>query len=165
MENIYINLINKLVENNILNPKETIILFDGLYCNKVNIFLTNYYNLFKDRYEHVINSITKNINKDFQCISLIGLTFPETTQYYNSVNFWIGCTSSSIELISQINSNGLVLTPTNFRYTILQQCCYIQNRINQETIFTDPVVNNLFYVNTEELYEKAKNKIKFSCTL
>jgi hypothetical protein len=159
MEIIYANLINKLVENNILNPKETIILFEGLYCNKINSFLENYYNRFIDRYKYIANTITENINKDFECISLLELTFPEILRYYNSVNFWIGGTSSTIDLISQTNKNGIIFTPENFRYTIMQQCFYIQNRINHETIFTPTVVDDLFIANEEELYKKAETII------
>jgi HAD superfamily hydrolase (TIGR01509 family) len=50
IENIYIKLINDLVNKDILIPNETLILFDGLYSSDINEFLKNYYDNFKDKY-------------------------------------------------------------------------------------------------------------------
>jgi hypothetical protein len=161
MDNLYINLINKLVENNILNPNETIILFDGLYKNNSNLFLTSYYNSYKDNYIKIVNNIINNIDKNIKCKSLIGLKSHQILPYYNNVNFWIGTQSSTIEIIQQINKNGIVIMPDTLFYTIEQQCSYIEDRINHPNIF-GPFENDSFKIKFEELYNIVKKQINLS---
>ena len=161
VENVYINLISKLIENGILNPSETIILFDGLYRNNLNDFLTNFYNKFKDKYNNIVKTIIDNIHKDIECISLIGLPFSETLRYYNSINFWIGTQSSTIELISHTNINGLLITSKTLTHCAQQQCCYLQERINHDITLCDYInEHDLIVVNFHDLYNKVENNIK-----
>jgi hypothetical protein len=158
-DNVYIQLINKLVENNILKPNETIILFDGLYNNDNNLFLSNYYNNYKDKYINIIDNIIKNIDKNIECKSLIGLKFYEILPYYYNVNFWIGVQSSTIEIIQQINKNGVIIMPITLLYTIEQQCCYIEDRINHPKVISK-YENDLIIIDFNEFYNTVKNYIE-----
>jgi len=159
MDNLYINLINKLVESNILNPNETIILFDGLYKNTSNLFLTNYYNNYKDNYTTIIDNIIKNIDRNIECKSLIGLKSYEILPYYNNINFWIGTQSSTIEIMQQINKNGVIILPDTLLYTIEQQCCYIEDRIKHTNII-GKFENDLIIIDFYELYNIVEKQIK-----
>jgi hypothetical protein len=161
MDNIYIKLINKLVENNIFKPSETTILFDGLYNNNCNLFLTDYFNSFKDNYKNIIDNIISNIDKNIECKSLIGLKFTEIISYYNILDFWIGTQSSTIEIIQQINKNGVIILPDTLFYTIEQQCSYIEDRINHPNIF-GTFQNDSYLINFEELYNIVEKQIKLS---
>ena len=158
-DKIYIQIINKLVENNILKPNETVILFDGLYNNNVNLCLTNYYNKYKDNYTYIIDNIIKNIDKNFECKSLIGFHFNEILNYYNNINFWIGTQSSSTEIIQQINKNGVLIMSNTLKYTIEQQCCYIEDRINFPIVIGRSE-NDLIIIDFFELYNTIENNIK-----
>ena len=161
IENVYINIINKLVEENILIPNETTIIFDGLYCNNVNTFLESFYNKYKDKYINIVNKIISNISSEFECISLIGFKFEEVLKYYKCIDLWIGVQSSTIELINQTNENGIIIIPENLLYCIQQQCHYLQDRIKHKTYISkyipdlDLVVLNNFY----ELYDIVKDTI------
>jgi len=165
IEHIYIKLINDLVNKDILIPNETLILFDGLYSSDINEFLKNYYDKFKDKYENIINTITNNIHKDFECKSLIGLKFLDTLSYYKCIDCWIAPQSSAMELINQTNINGLIITPQNLKYCTQQQCYYLDNRIRHKVSFAkvlpekDLVLVNYIdiYINVENIILNIKN--------
>ena len=157
MDSIYIQLINKLVENNILNPNELLILFDGLY--KDDNIGTNYYDAFKEKYITVINNICNNIHKDIEYKSLIGLKFNEILSYYNNINYWIGQGGSCIEVLIQSNINGLIITPDYSMYGLNQQICYIQNRRKHSLIIGESVDIN-YKINFNELYNIVVEDIK-----
>lgn len=157
VENVYIQLINKLVEKNILIPNETLILFDGLYSNNCNELLKNYYDKYNSKYNNIINNIINNIHNEFECKSLIGSTFLETLRYYKSIDFWIAPQSSAMELINQTNENGLIITPENLKYCTQQQCYYIENRIRHcVSLATCCSVDDLIIVNWNDIYMKAE---------
>ena len=160
VENVYINLINTLIQNKILNPSETIILFDGLYKSNRNEFLKNYYDNNKDKYINIVNTIVDNIPKEIECKSLIGLEPTEVMRYYDAINFWIGIMSSSIDPISHTKKIGLIITPEAFTYCLRQQSSYIQNMTNHiyHVCSWDPY-EELTIVNWHELYNQVEQGI------
>jgi hypothetical protein len=159
MESIYILLINKLVENNILNPSELLILFDGFYNNGDINDKTSYYNIHKEKYITIINNISNNIHNDIECKSLIGLHFNEILPYYNNINYWIGTGSSSIEILIQSMVNGLIMTSENSLYGLQQQICYIQNRKKHSLVIGKSEESD-FTINFTELYHNVVEDIK-----
>lgn len=157
MDSIYIQLINKLVENNIINPNELLILFDGLYKNdNIN---TVYYDTFKEKYITVINNICNNIDKNIECKSLIGLNFNEILSYYNNINYWIGPGGSCIEVLIHSNVNGLILTPEYSMYGLRQQISYIQNRRKHSLVICKSIDTN-YNVDFTEFYNTVVEDIK-----
>ena len=165
IETVFINIINKLVENKILIPNETAILFDGLYRSDANDFLKDYYKKHNNKYHSIVEKIIKNIDSSFNCKSLIGLSFIDTLGYYNNIDFWVGPGGCCVELINQTHKNGICIITNEFTYGINQQCCYIENRINRDyclakhtdlslTIFASPME-----INWNELYDCIENNI------
>lgn len=160
IENVYIQLINNLIQNKILNPSETIILFDGLYKNNRNEFLKNYYDKNIDKYTNVVNTIVDNISKDIECKSLIGLEATEVMRYYDAVNFWIGVMSSSIDPISHTKKIGLIIIPEALTYTLHQRCSYLQHMTNNIYHICRWIPSEeLTIVNWHELYKQFEEGI------
>jgi hypothetical protein len=164
IEDVYTSLLNKLVENKVLVAQDTTILFEGLYRNESNEFLKNFYTRFGEKYNNIVQTIIDKIDTSFDCISLIGRHFDEIIKYYKCVNYWIGQAGSNIELIMQINKNGLMITTTEFDYGIEQQCFYVENRINQNMIYAKNMQSSNRFedsikVDENELYDKFEKML------
>jgi hypothetical protein len=164
-DKIYANMLNKAVENKVLIPNDTIILFDGLFKEDTEDSIQ--FNMeHGHKYKKIEQSILDKIHPDFEYTSLLGLPCREVMRYYKSVTCWVSQMGSCSDILIPLVKNGLVIMTEDFNHANPQQCFYIENKFPYEIVYAvksscDTKFNDTWKsLNEDELYEKFEKILK-----
>lgn len=155
---IYVKIINKLIEDNFIKPEKLFLIIEGLYVND-NDRSRSFYNTYSERYSEALKYIVDNINPNIEYISLIGKKATEVIKYYKNLDYFIGQCCSNTDPIKWIFSkDGCMFTYNEYVFLDHLGRFYVED-VKKYNVLYGPVINEQthFRIDFEVLYEEVSS--------